>query len=395
MSSRRSHAPTSLLVVLMLAAMLGVLEGLSRVAVWILADDPRFSLTPVAERFEAQTRRVRGVLRSQGTALLELDSELGWRYAPNRSTELYSSGAQGARGPGVYSPSPPAAMLRVTAFGDSFVHGNEVTDEQAWSRQLEQLDPRVEVMNFGVGGYGTDQAWLLGRRWRNLGAQVVILGFAEVDYARNVNRYRRFLSTEELPLFKPRFRLATDGTLALIPNPVPGAEGLARLLDDPRGALAAAPDDWFFDAWVWRNPLYDASALVRLGATLGSTAWRTRLRPDRLYRSDLMNRECEAYPLLLALVREFAEEVRTEGGRFLLVIFPGRDEDIWGDGPPAYAPLIEDLDGIDVLDLAPSLAAEPALSPDNLRAPGGHYGPAAHAVVARAIHAAVAGRGSD
>jgi hypothetical protein len=229
------------------------------------------------------------------------------------------------------------------------------------------------------------------RRGAELGAGVALLGFVEVDYARNLNRYRRFRSAHELPLFKPRFRLDDDGGLVLLPSPFPGIDALARLIDEPRAALEAAPGDWFYDPLVWRNPLYDVLRIVRLSSTLASAVWRSRVSADRLYSGGRMNPNAEGFRLLVALVERFAAQCASAGQRAALVVFPSRDADVWGTGERAYAPLLDALApaGIRVVDLADGLAAAPGLDPSTLWAPGRHYSAAGNAVVARALHGAL------
>ena len=60
------------------------------------------------------------------------------------------------------APRPQSSELSPScgsAFGDSMTHGDEVTDDEAW---LHRLSERLgcNVQNFGVGGYGLDQAAL-------------------------------------------------------------------------------------------------------------------------------------------------------------------------------------------------------------------------------------------
>lgn len=47
----------------------------------------------------------------------------------------------------------------VYVYGDSFVHADEVNNSEAWPNRLEKM-LGCKVMNYGVGGYGTDQAFL-------------------------------------------------------------------------------------------------------------------------------------------------------------------------------------------------------------------------------------------
>jgi hypothetical protein len=379
--------------VVKLAVVLGALELLSWAAIALLAGDSRFDFTPVGERLAEQSRKLEEILADENR-LIGLDAELGWVSAPNRSSDLSSTNSRGLRGRREYTAQPAAGVLRVAAFGDSFVFGNEVGDEDAWTRQAERMQPRVEVLNYGVGDYGSDQALLLyRRRGQELAPQVVVLGFPEVDLPRNVNRYRRFLGAHDLPLFKPRFELDPHGELRVIPNPFPGEAAVRRVLEDPRLALEAGAHDELFEPLVWRNPLYDRSHLVRLASTVASRVWQSHLRPDRFHQGDEISRDSQAFAVLVAIVRAFAREVENAGGSFVLLIFPARDEDIWGSARRGYAPLIDALPGITVLDLADALSADPELTPATLRVPGGHYSPAANAATARALLELLRARG--
>ena len=81
----------------------------------------------------------------------------------------------------------PAGVRRVLALGDSFTFGHAVEAAEAWPAVLEGLlnargGPRYEVVNAGVGGYGTGQELLL---YEDLESRVepdlVVLGFAVVN----------------------------------------------------------------------------------------------------------------------------------------------------------------------------------------------------------------------
>lgn len=386
-------APGLLLGGITLALTLGALELLSWPAIALLARHPRFDFTPVAESLEDQTHKLGQILTGE-ERLIALDAELGWIYKPNHSGRLHSTNSRGLRGKREYALQPPPGVLRVAAFGDSFVFATEVGDDDVWSRQAERMEPRVEVLNYGVGGYGTDQALLLyRRRGQELAPQVVVLGFPEVDLPRNVNRYRRFLGRHDLPLFKPRFELDPQGDLRLIANPFPGEEGARRVFEDPRLALEAGAHDELFEPLVWRNPLYDHSRLVRLASTVASRVWHSRLRADRFYRGDEMNRDSQAFAVLVAIVRAFAREVENAGDTFLFMILPIHHRDLSDGARRSYAPLVEALPGITILDLADALRADPELGPAGLFEAGGHYSPAANRVAGRALVELLRARG--
>jgi hypothetical protein len=56
---------------------------------------------------------------------------------------------------------------RVAVFGDSFAAGTRVPQESTWTGSSKRNRPGLEVVNFGVDGYGMGQALLLDRRMRD------------------------------------------------------------------------------------------------------------------------------------------------------------------------------------------------------------------------------------
>lgn len=80
--------------------------------------------------------------------------------------------------------------FRVLVLGDSFMEGYSVELEDSFHRQLERLGRKdgidMEVINFGVGGYGTLQEYLVfeevGKRYN---PDLVLLGFFVENDVRN------------------------------------------------------------------------------------------------------------------------------------------------------------------------------------------------------------------
>lgn len=70
------------------------------------------------------------------------------------------SSAQGLRALRNYSLVPPEDTLRVAAFGDSFVFGDYQPEHTIWTYFLEKSMGQLEVLNFGVSGYGLGQSYL-------------------------------------------------------------------------------------------------------------------------------------------------------------------------------------------------------------------------------------------
>ena len=68
---------------------------------------------------------------------------------------------------------------RIAFFGDSYIFAADVPYNESWIYFLENsLGDEWEVMTFGVGGYGIDQAYL---RWKlqgqNYDPDIIVIGF--------------------------------------------------------------------------------------------------------------------------------------------------------------------------------------------------------------------------
>jgi len=106
----------------------------------------------------------------------------------------------------------------ISLYGDSFTWSAEVDHEYAWSNVLSKL-VNCRVANYGVGGYGSDQAYLRFKRNTNDSSDIVFMNHLSENIMRNVNQYQEFLYPGNGLSFKPRFVLDEEGSLDLIPLP--------------------------------------------------------------------------------------------------------------------------------------------------------------------------------
>jgi hypothetical protein len=86
-----------------------------------------------------------------------LHPTLGWRWLSISDAVVNSDGT---RDDHEYQTVPPTGVLRISAFGDSFTFGLESGLPETWEKQIASMAPSVEVLNYGVGTYGLDQAYL-------------------------------------------------------------------------------------------------------------------------------------------------------------------------------------------------------------------------------------------
>lgn len=126
----------------------------------------------------------------------------------------------GFRGP-EESTTPAPGVLRIAVLGDSFTEGLQVDEPATWPQQVQALLMRdqtcglrrghpagVDVLNFGVGGYGTGQQLLT---WRHLSRAyhpdlVLLAVYPGNDFTDNEPQARAD---------RPVFRLDENGLLQL------------------------------------------------------------------------------------------------------------------------------------------------------------------------------------
>lgn len=319
------------------------------------------------------------------TDYLQFDPDLGWSIKPNGATKngLYRANSAGFRADREYPVQPAEGTLRVATFGDSFTHCDDVPNESTWQSSLEKPSDRLEVLNFGVMGYGTDQALLRFRaeaeRWK---PRVAVMGFMVDNILRNVNRFPAFRAPDNLPLAKPRYRSAKDG-LELIPGPgLEPADYLTK--SDEELIKSLAPQDRVYDPHLYEPRFGDFSYLVRTIRTIDRILGAEK-KPDwtGLYQ------DSEPVGLTVELLKAFADEAQARGIRPLVVIFPDRSAlaDYTGSRAKIWQTLLDQLDreGIPYLDLTKDLAEFVARqeSEDDLFRP--HYAPPLNARVAELL----------
>lgn len=303
-------------LVLLVAA---VVEGMAALAVALLVrqgeltDVPRLSDDEIAH------------------ALAHRSAHLGWGPATD---------AAGRVAEPVARPDPAFAdeLPCASTYGDSFTLG--AADEVSYPHELA-LRLGCRVTNFGVGGYGSDQAVMLFRAQMDVDpAPVVLLGHMTEDIERNVNQYRLFLDRENRLGFKPRFVLAHGG-LQYVPIPVKTA--------DQYRAVVAAPEVWlaqegFFDR---RRPTFPYTfaflrwTLADLPARVRTKLWGTPPWAP-LYAADHPSHALQVTTRLLSV---FAAEALGRGKTAVIVILPTRADlryaQRWGTW--VDAPLVDAL----------------------------------------------------
>lgn len=315
---------------------------------------------------------------------------LGWTIKPNTSAAqgAYVSNSARMRSAREYSLSPPVDKVRLATFGDSYTFGVEVRNDQTWQEQLVGLDDRFEILNFGVGGHGLDQAYL---RYLHEGIpyspDIVIAGFMTENINRAINVYRPYyLEQTGIPLTKPRFLLDGEG-IRLIENPHRRLADYRQLLERPGSILPALGEhDFYYHARYAEHPI-DFLRSVRLGKIVIYD-----LLINKTYtRKGHYSEGSEAYRLTLKLFEAFHRSALQNGSLPILLIYPHFSDvvDVKTQRAKKYQPLLTWLktNGYLHLDIMDSIELFEASNPVNdfYTRTRGHYSPAGNRFVANQV----------
>lgn len=157
------------------------------------------------------------------------DPELGWARKPNTHAQESSGTANETskdykksayiinyRG-GRLNPGHEHLPALISTYGDSFVFSRQVNDNETWQWFLSRTT-QSNVLNFGVGNYGIDQAFLrLKREYEQNRTSILILGVVPETIVRILSVWKHYSEYGNFFAFKPRFELKDD-KLTLIRN---------------------------------------------------------------------------------------------------------------------------------------------------------------------------------
>jgi AraC-like DNA-binding protein len=265
-----------------------------------------------------------------GPGWARFDAELG--YVPRDSAVEW--GARGTRvretfdANGSRSGRFPGRRARINCYGDSFTEGTHVSDGETWEDYLA-AHLGEPIGNYGVGGYGTYQAYRRLRREESTthGAPLVIFGLSHGGIMSSTARslWLRMSSTWRniaAPTFHGSFRpwMAFDlerGRLVERENPLRTPASLYNMCD-PEWMAEANRDDLGLQIEAFasgRIDTIDRPAVDRLAELVGVPfGWRA----DALSRETALLTAQHHYLAAIASL-ELAREFVTRHGKQLLV----------------------------------------------------------------------------
>ena len=304
------------------------------------------------------------------------DDLMGWTIGPNResSNNRYYSSSEGIRAPqkGV-SYAKHTDRTRIALVGDSFTFAENVAYQDSWGYLLEkELGSEFEVLNFGVGGYGVDQAYLRYekdvRQWK---PKVVIFAFISDDVERTMLLYYSLSRGSWLvPYSKPRFILRDEALKKLNVPPITPEELFARrsiseipYLEYDRGYR---PHDWQ-SSWIHHS--YLARAILTVFS-----------------RKEVVNPDISDAALMsvnASILKAFVQSATSEGSIPLLGYFPESNAEIdeLSRPFPLGKKVLQEV-GREYTDLTPCVGP---LNPSERFGRYAHYSPQSNARVAQCL----------
>lgn len=207
----------------------------------------------------------------------------------------------------------PPRTGRVLMLGDSFVEAVQVEAGQTVSSRLEGLlnegGARAEVINGGVGGFGTAQAWLFFRDegYRYSPDLVLLVVYLGNDVRNNSSR----LDNDVRLRTEPYFALESDGSLRQLDLSAKRAprEGAG---DQLKRVLRASALFNVFETGVLEK--LDGDEDVEEGYS-----WS---KNERVFQARYTRDWEEAWEITEALLAQVKREVEGRGGRLVLVAAP-------------------------------------------------------------------------
>ena len=310
-------------------------------------------------------------------------SIFGWQYYDDAFRDVKL--ARGATGWDIYDKSPRPSSGQhgrpcVTTFGDSFTHGDEVRHDEAWS-QLASERLGCEVVNHGVGGYGTDQALV---RFNEVAptTPVVLLGVYQEMLRRNLSASWLFYGMQRDATSKPFFTLAS-GKLQQVEMPS------TRSVEAIKAYHSA---DRYYKPYHMGAP-YSLSLLraVYYRRSTRALSKQRMLPPESVYE------DAEALELQNALTDRFRASLAQHGQHFALIFFPTADQAFAGHYP--YERLVEAHAAHHpedcLIDPGPALHEASMREGRPLAAPVGHYDAIGNKVIAEVVSARLQACGID
>lgn len=318
------------------------------------------------------------------------DLELGWCRKPNTSKQekgkhgvtKYHINEKGQR----KNPNHEHLPMCISTYGDSFTFCRQVNDKESFQWYLSELT-QTNVLNYGVGNYGLDQAFLrLQREYPRNRTPIVILGGVPSTIVRILSMWKHYSEFGNTLAFKPRYILKNQ-KLQLIPNLINSRDKfnnyqsylseLNKFDEFYQSKFCQEILSFPYLYHVFKMPYRHFSLIGRVAQ--GYTENRFDSAIGKVMKNNLTDRKLlfedkQAVTLMLALVKKYKEYARQQGFVPLFLWTPQKDDILCvRSGNNYYKDFIDELSqDIDVIDLTDKLIEVSSL--DDYYSDDSHYG---------------------
>ena len=270
-----------------------------------------------------------------------------------------------------YAQEKPAGVYRILVLGDSFTEGLRVPMDAAFHSILEEelnaAGKRVEVINAGVAGWGTDQELLfyqeVGREYQ---PDMVLLAFFP---GNDIMNNAIALESQNFGAVRKPYFLLEDGQLTLHNQPV-GSESepvvAEETLKSPPQLIPEHPPLAFLQPLLQHSAFYryfvPRLRVIAPGFALKLAQWgliepgsetsNAEQGPDYIpiaygvYKNPLDPPWQEGWRITQALLAQFKSDVEADGGAFRVVVIPSQEQ----VEPAAWAHVLQSYPAMQAYD---------------------------------------------
>ena len=136
------------------------IELMAWTALFLLRTINQVEYTPMDGISTRHQNIISSFIEGADSRYITFSPRLGWTIQKNGRSNLYQANSKGFRSSKEYDKEPPTGIRRIATFGDSFVHCQNVSNNATWQVAMESSSSNLEVLNFGISGFGLDQAYL-------------------------------------------------------------------------------------------------------------------------------------------------------------------------------------------------------------------------------------------
>ncbi len=247
-----------------------------------------------------------------------------------------------------------SSTVSISLYGDSFTNSTSNEELDKWSKKAaDQLE--ANIINYGVGGYGTDQAYLRYKFNELDSSDVVVINHFVGDLTRNL--MQRFFNN--YCDFKPQLTLVDDKLIYTPPLDLSSREEFDQYANDPGDVFK---DDWLAPGNKYGPTIFTFPYTFSLIEALLSENIKGKLDISSIEGEEAYRRFYKMdYPINLTtkILSEFCYLAKERGQKPLVMFMPARGDFKYFSeyGVWEHQVIIDHLrkKGIQVLDFSPEL----------------------------------------